>query len=147
MLARILEIVTGKDDVERVASRQDLRALNAYLKKRRLWIPRKPKRFLDAATFTPEQLVEALRQEAEELAGESFEPWVMEIEGKKRLPAFSNLKKMEIFSGKVSKELDKVFGLGAVEFLVEDIIKDSDIDFVDLNPLNEMRWEICVRKG
>jgi hypothetical protein len=114
MLARILEIVTGKDDVERVASRQDLRALNAYLKKRRLWIPRKPKRFLDVATFTPEQLVEALRQEAEELAGESFEPWVMEIEGKKRLPAFSNLKKMEIFSGKVSKELDKVFGLGAV---------------------------------
>jgi len=54
MIAKILEILTGKDDLERVAYKEDLALLNAYLKKRRLWIPQRPKRFLDAASLTQE---------------------------------------------------------------------------------------------
>jgi hypothetical protein len=109
-------------------------------------IPRRPKRFLDAASFTPEELLELFRKEAEELAGESFEPWILDMDGKKRLPAFSSRKKMEVFSGKISQELDKVFALGGAEFLLQDITKGSDIDFVDLNPFSQKRWEIAVRR-
>src|SRR4051794_20131099 len=65
MLAKLLELITGRDDLERVAYREDLGQLNAYLKARRLLIPRRPRRFLDAASFTPEQLLELLQEEAE----------------------------------------------------------------------------------
>src|SRR5260370_32726700 len=100
MIGKILEVLTGRDDLERVAEKEDLYELNTYLKTRRLLIPRRPKRFLDADNFTPEQLLELFKKEAQELAGEPFEPWILDMDGKKRLPAFSSRKKMEIFSGK-----------------------------------------------
>lgn len=52
MITKILEKLTGKDDLERVAYKEDLALLNAYLKKRPVFIPQRPKRFLDAASFT-----------------------------------------------------------------------------------------------
>ena len=116
MIAKLLEMVTGKDDLERVAYKEDLDQLNAYLKTRRLLIPRRPKRFLDAATLTEEHLLELVRQSSEEMAGDRFEPWILEIDGKKRLPAFSSQKKMQAFSSKVSQELNKVFSLAAPSF-------------------------------
>jgi hypothetical protein len=61
MLTKLFEMITGKDDLERVAYREDLGQLRAYLKTRRLWIPRRPRRFLDAASFTPEDLLELVR--------------------------------------------------------------------------------------
>jgi hypothetical protein len=93
MLAKILELLTGKDDLERVAYKEDLALLNAYLKKRRLWFPQRPKTFLDPSSLTQEQVLEQTRQDAEQLSGEQFEPWVLEVDGKKRLPAFSSQKK------------------------------------------------------
>ena len=63
MFAKILEKLTGKDDLERVAYKEDLGLLNDYLKTRRLFFPKKPRRFLDAATFTQEQLLEMIEQE------------------------------------------------------------------------------------
>src|SRR3954453_23007333 len=104
MIAKVLELITGQDDLERIASREDLGQLNDYLKTRSLLIPRRPKRFLDATSFTQEELLELIRDEAEELAGDVFDPWVLEIDGKHRLPAFSGQKKMEVFSGKISQQ-------------------------------------------
>jgi hypothetical protein len=144
MLAKLRELITGKDDLERVAYREDLGQLNAYLRTRRLLIPKRPRRFLDAASFTREELLELLREEAEELAGEPFEPWVLEIDGKRRLPAFSSRKKMTIFSGEISKRLDKVFSLGCGEILLHDLVGSIDIDFIDLNPFSRKSWEIGV---
>src|SRR3954447_8286009 len=144
MLARLLELVTGRDDLERVAYREDLGLLNAYLKTRRLLIPREPRRFLDAASFTLEELLELLRVESEELAGDPFVPWVLEAEGKRRLPAFSSQKKMVIFSGEISKRMGKVFSLGGAEILLKDLVESLDIDFIDLNPLCPKSWEIGV---
>ena len=146
MIAKILELVTGKDDLERVAYRESLDELTAYLKRRRLLIPRKPKRFLDASAYTHQQLIELIEKETKDLAGDQFEPWVMEMDGKKRLPAFSSQKKMETFSSKVSQRLNKVFSLGCAAFLFDDIIKRVDVDFVDLNPFSKKSWEIGVGK-
>ena len=142
MLAKILELITGKDDLERVAYKEDLGLLNEYLRTRRLLIPKRPRRFLDAATFTQEELLELLRDETEELEGEPFEPWVLEIDGKQRLPAFSSQKKIIIFSGKISKQLDKVFTLGCAEILLHDLPGSMNIDFIDLNPFSPKSWEI-----
>jgi len=146
MIAKILEFLTGKDDLERVACKEDLGLLNAYLKKRRIWIPQRPKQFLDPASLTQEQVLEAVQKAAEQLSGDQFDPWVLEVDGKKRLPAFSSQKKMTAFAGKMSQELDKVFGLGCVEILLEDVTKSLDIDFVDLNLFSPKSWEIGVKK-
>src|SRR5438270_846404 len=127
MIAKLVEIFTGKDDLERVAYRQNPEELNEYLKQRPLLIPRRPKRFFDPATLTEDRLLELVRQSSEEMAGDHFEPWILEIDGKKRLPAFSSRKKMQAFSSKMSQQLNKVFPLGCAEFLLAEITKDVDI--------------------
>jgi hypothetical protein len=145
VIAKILEFITGKDDLERVAYKEDMEQLNAYLKTRRLWIPKKPRRFLDASSFTPEQLLELVREESEELSGDTYDLWILEIDGKKRLPAFSSQKRMETFSGKISQQLNKVFSLGCSQELLGDVVKQVNIDFVDLNLYSRKSWEIGVR--
>lgn len=144
MITKILELITGKDNLERIAYREDLAQLNAYLQTRRLWIPRRPKRFLDATNFTQEDLLEMIRQEAEELSTDEFEPWILEIDGKNKLPAFSSQKKMEAFSREVSQQIGKVFSLGCDQFLLEDIVKGLDIDVIGLNWFSRKSWDIEI---
>ena len=146
MLAKLLEKITGKDDLERVAYKEDLSELNAYLKKRPVFIPQRPRRFLDAASFTEEQLIEQIRKDSEQLAGEQFEPWILEVDGKKRLPVFSSQEKMTVFASKMSTELNKVFSLGCIQTLLENVTKSVDVDFVDLNLFSEKSWEIGIGK-
>jgi hypothetical protein len=146
MVTKLIEALTGKDDLERVAYKGDLAKLNAYLKTRKVLVPRRPRHFLDASSFAEEQLLEVIRKEAEELAGEQFEAWVLEIDGKKRLPAFSSQKRMQEFSAKISQQMNKVFGLGAADFLIGDITRHLDIDFIDLNLFSQKSWEIGVKR-
>ena len=40
--------------------------------------------------FTQEQLMEMIEQESKELGGDQIELWILEVDGKKRLPAFSS---------------------------------------------------------
>ena len=146
MIAKILEKVTGKDDLERVACKDDLAQLNTYLKKRAVLIPQRPRRFLDSATFTEEQLIEQIRKDSQQLAGEQFEPWILEVDGKKRLPAFSSQAKMTVFASRMSQELNKVFSLGCIQTLLENVTSNVDIDFVDLNLFSQKSWEIGMGK-
>jgi SseB protein N-terminal domain len=146
MIAKILEKLTGKDDLERVAYKEDLAALNAYLKKRPVFVPQRPKRFLDAATLTQEELMEQIQQDAEQLSSGQFEPWILEVDGKRRLPVFSSQKRMTAFASRMSQVMDKVFGLGCISILLEDVTKHADIDFVDLNLFSQKSWEIGIRK-
>jgi hypothetical protein len=146
MFWKMLEKLTGKDDLERVAYKEDLGQLNAYLKTRRVLIPQRPRRFLDATSFTQEQLLQQIRMDAQELSGTPFEPWILNLDGKRRLPAFSSPLRMQDFSSKISQEMNKVFSLGGAEFLLEDITKNLDIDFVDLNLFSQKSWEIGVRR-
>jgi len=146
MIANLLETISGKDDLERVAYKEDLAQLSAYLKRRRILIPRRPKRFLDAANFTQEELMELIKQEAPALSQEPFEPWVLEVDGKKSLPAFCSRKKMEEFSSRISQQMNKVFSLGGAELLLEEITRNSDIDFIDLNLFSNKSWEIGVKR-
>lgn len=145
MLRRLLDVFRGKDDVERIAHKGDPAALSAYLKTRRLLIPRRPRRFLDASSFTQDQLLEMIRIEAEDFARDPFEPWVLDVDGKRRLPAFSSQKRMEAFSKEISRRMDKVFALGHGEVLIEDIVKELDVDFVDLNLFSAESWEVGVK--
>ena len=146
MLAKILEKMTGKDDLERVAYKEDLALLNAYLKKRHVFVPQRPKRFLDAATFTQEQLMEQIRKDSEQLGSDQFEPWILEVDGKKRLPVFSSQDRMQSFAAKISQDMNKVFGLGCISILLENVTKHVDVDFVDLNPFSKKSWEIGIGK-
>jgi len=145
MFSKLLETFTGKDDLERVAYKEDLAALNAYLTHRRVLVPRRPKHFLDASNFTETQMLEMIQKESEAMASDQFEPWILETEGKRRLPVFSNQKRLQEFSRKISTQLGKVFALGSAELLLSDITGSVDIDFVDLNPFSEKSWEIGVR--
>ena len=146
MLARILEKLTGKDDLERVAYKEDLALLNAYLKKRPVFVPQRPKRFLDAAKFTQEQLIEQIRKDSEQLAGDQFEPWILEVDGKKRLPVFSSQKRVQAFAARISQDMNMVFGLGCISILLENVTRHVDIDFVDLNLFSKKCWEIGIAK-
>jgi hypothetical protein len=144
MLARLLEMITGKDDLERVAYKDDVRLLNDCLRTRRLLFPKVPKRFLDAFTFTQQELMSLIEEESEEMAGDHFELWILEIDGKKRLPAFSSLRRMQAFSGRMSQDLNKVFSLGCFEALLADVTKQTEVDVVDLNLFSKRSWEIGV---
>lgn len=144
MVAYLLEKITGKDDLERVACKEDMLQLNDYLKTRHLLVPIKPKRFLDAATFTQDELMKMIEQESKELANDQFDLWILKVDGMNRLPAFSSQKKLQAFSEKMSMELNKVFALSCVEVLLSHITKQTDIDFVDLNLFSEKSWEIGV---
>ena len=115
MISKLLETITGKDDLERVAYRENLDEINACLKTRRIWVPRRPKRYLDASNYTQEQLLEMIEKEANDFSGDSFEPWILDVDGKKRLPVFSSRKKMEVFAGKISQQMNKLFSLGGAE--------------------------------
>lgn len=146
MFSKLIETVTGKDDVERVAYKDNPQLLADYLKTRRLFFPKRPRSFLDAATFTESELLQLIEQESKELAGESVELWILDMDGKKRLPAFSSKKAMEAFSKKMSMSLDKVFSLGCIEVLLTDILKTVDVDIIDLNRFSKKSWEITVHK-
>jgi hypothetical protein len=146
MIAKILEKLTGKDDLERVAYKEDLALLNAYLKKRYVFVPQRPKRFLDAATFTQEQLMEQIRKDSKQLSSDEFEPWILEVDGKKRLPVFSSQDRMQAFAARISQDMNKVFSLGCISILLENVTKHVDVDFVDLNPFSKKSWEIGVKK-
>src|SRR5712664_3706340 len=102
MIAKILEKLTGKDDLERVAYKEDLALLNSYLKKRPVFVPQRPKQFLDAAIFTQEQLIEQIRKDSEQLSSGHFEPWILEVDGRKRLPVFSSQERMQAFASRIS---------------------------------------------
>jgi len=146
MIAKIFEKLTWKDDLERVAYKEDLALLNAYLKKRHVFVPQRPKRFLDAATFTQEQLMEQIRKDSEQLSSDQFEPWILEVDGKKRLPVFSSQDRMQAFAAKISQDMYKVFGLGCISILLENVTKHVEVDFVDLNPFSKKSWEIGIGK-
>jgi hypothetical protein len=146
MITKILEKLTGKDDLERVAYKENLALLNAYLKKRPVFVPQRPKRFLDVATLTQEQLLEQIREDSEHLSSDQFEPWILELDGKRRLPVFSSQERMIAFSSKISQDMNKVFGLGYISILLEDVTKHVDIDFVDLNLFCKKSWEIGIGK-
>lgn len=146
MIAKILERLTGKDDLERVAYKEDLGLLNAYLKNRPVFVPQRPRRFLDAATFTQEQLMEQIRKDSEQLGSDQFEPWILDVDGKKRLPVFSSQERMTAFASRMSQEMNKVFGLGCISILLENVTKHVDVDFVDLNLFSKKSWEIRIGK-
>lgn len=146
MIAKILEKITGKDDLERVAYKEDLALLNACLKKRPVFVPLRPRRFLDASKLTQEQLLEQIQKDSEHVSSNQLEPWILEVDGKKRLPVFSSQERMTMFASKMSQHLDKVFGLGCISILLEDVTKQVDIDFVDLNLFSKKSWEIGIGK-
>jgi hypothetical protein len=89
--------------------------------------------------------MELIETEARELADDPFTPWILEIDGKRVLPAFSSQKKMEVFSGEISQRMNRVFALGCGDVLILDIAKDLQIDVIALNLLNKESWEIGVQ--
>jgi hypothetical protein len=146
MIGKILETLTGKDDVERIAYKGDSKLLYDYLRTRPLLIPKRPTRSLDPATFTEQQLLELIEHESRELDGQQLELWILDVDGKKVLPAFSSRKKMEEFSARISKEMNRVFSLGCFEALLPDVVKGTTIDIVGLNLFSQKRWELTINR-
>jgi len=146
MIGRLLETLTGKDDVERVAYKDDPLLLLNYLKTRKLFFPKRPLRTLDAATFTQDQLIQLIQEESKSLSGTEINLWILEVDSKKRLPAFSSRKAMEAFSARMSKDLNQVFSLGCIQVLLSDILKGTEVDIVDLNLFSKRSWEITATR-
>ncbi|HUE71587.1 MAG TPA: hypothetical protein VMP01_11945 [Pirellulaceae bacterium] len=146
MLHKLLEWITGKDDVERVACLGDARRLDAYLKARPLYIPQRPHRLLDASKLTTAELLEQRQKDAEDLARDQFEPWILVVNGKRRLPAFSSEKKMAAFAAKISQEMNVIFSLGCILAPLGEVTRQADIDLVDLNLYSAESWEIGVKQ-
>lgn len=134
------------DELERVAQQGDLDELNAYLKTHRVLIPMRPRRFLDPKELTREQLLEEIKKDSEELKKMPFEPWILEVNGKKRLPVFSSTRRMEEFSRHIAQDLKQAFSLRGAKVPLELVARHFDIDFVDLNPFSENSREIGLRR-
>ena len=145
MLSKLLEKLTGKDDLERVACKEDMAKLSAYLKTRRVLVPRRPSRVRDAASFNSAKLLEEIKADVDGLKDKPFEPWILEVEGRKHLPVFSSQRKLEFFVQKISQETNQLLSVGAGEFLVEEVIASIRIDFIELNAMCERSWEIAVK--
>jgi hypothetical protein len=144
LISRLLETVTGKDDLERLADKGHAALLDRYLESRRLFFPKRPRRFLDPAKLAQDELIRLIREEGEETSGDRIEFWVLEVAGKRRLPAFSSLKKAQVFSVKMSQDLNLVFGLGCLEMLLTDALKYVDVDFIDVNLFSKKSWALEV---
>lgn len=144
LVSRLLEAVTGKDDLERMADKGDSLRLDRYLATRRLFFPKRPCRFLDPANLTQDELIRLIREEGEETGGDRIEFWVQDVDGKQRLPAFSSLRKSEAFSARLSQDLNLVFGLGCLEMLLSDALTYVDVDFVDINLFSKKSWALGV---
>jgi hypothetical protein len=146
MIGKLIEWVTGKDDLERIAYRNDVAQLNQFLKSRPVMVPQRPRRFLDAASMSAEQLLEQTRLDLEQLNSVPFEPWILNTGGKRRLPVFSSEARAGAFSERISREMNKVFSLGCITILLDDMLSQIDVDFVDLNLFSKKSWEIDVAK-
>jgi hypothetical protein len=146
MLKKLLEVITGLDDLERVAAKGDTPALFEYLKTRPVWIPQKPTRFLDAADFSQEELLALIEKDSRDLSGQTVQLWVLDLDGKKHLPIFSSPKKLEAFSSTVSMNLNKVFGLGCIQELLPEVLKQLEVDVVAVNAFSKKSWAIEIEK-
>ncbi len=150
MFSKFIEKLTGKDDVERVMAKKDMKLLMEHLKNRKLMVPRRPRKYLDAANLAQDELLKLIESESmrlrEELDSDRFEPWILEVDGKRRLPVFSSQKTMEVFSAEVSKSLNKVFALGFVDMLIDDLVNWPDLDIIDLNYFSEGSMEITIHR-
>lgn len=144
MFAKVIEKLTGRDDLERVAYKENVALLNHYLKERPVFVPQRPRRFLDAETFTQEQLLAQIQEDAEQLARDQFEPWILDSDGLKRLPVFSSRDRMQVFASAISQKMNRVFGLGCISVLLETVTAQIDIDVIDLNLFSKKSWEIRV---
>ena len=133
-------------DLERIAQNGDLDELNAYLKTHRVLIPMRPRRFLDPAKLNREQLLEEIKKDSEELKKMPFEPWILELNGQKRLPIFSSTQRMQEFSKHVAQDLKQAFSLRGAKIPLELVAKNFDIDFADLNLFSENSREIGLRR-
>lgn len=51
---------------------------------------------------------------------------------------------MNHFAKKLSTELNKVFGLGCISTLLENVTKQVAVDVVILNPFSAKSWEIAI---
>jgi hypothetical protein len=88
--------------------------------------------------------MEQIRKDSEQLSSDQFEPWILEVDGTKRLPVFSSQDRMQAFASKISQDMNKVFSLGCVSILLENVTKHADVDFVDLNLFSQKTWEIGI---
>jgi hypothetical protein len=143
---KIFDLFTGKDDVERAASEEDPEVLKSLLKTRKLLVPRMPQRFLDAAAHTEEQLAELRSAENSEIAELLFEPWILEVNGVKKLPVFSSMENMKAFSAQMFVELNQVFALGHEEMLLADVIQGFKFQIASLNIYSEGSRELAVKE-
>ena len=150
MFSKLIEKLTGKDDVERVMAKKDMKLLMAHLKTRKLMVPRRPRKYLDASNLVQDELLKLIESESkglrEDLDGDRFEPWILEVDGKRRLPVFSSQKTMEVFSVEVSKSLNKVFALGFIDLLIDDLLKWPDLDIIDLNYFSKGSMEVTIHR-
>jgi hypothetical protein len=146
MISKLVEAITGQDDLERVAAKNDTPALCEYLQTRPVWIPQRPKRFLDAANFSEQELLTLIEKDSHDLSGQTVDLWILDMDGKKHLPIFSNPKKLEAFSATISKDLNKVFGLGCIQELLPEVLKQVDVEVIVLNAFSKRHWAIEIEK-
>ena len=146
MITKILNAVTGKDDLERIASKGDIALLEKYLESRPVFVPALPTKFLDAATSSDEDMLAFIEEQVVQQSEAIFEPWILESDGERRLPVFSSLKCMQVFSGEMSKSMNQIFALGGEEMLIADIREVYGIDVLDVNRFSKGNWEIGLKK-
>ena len=144
MLSKLVELLSGKDALERMACLEDPDRLLDYLLTHEFLVPIRPQQFLDADTATDEELMESIEASAEATAGDAVDLWTEEIDGKIRLPAFSSPKRAEAFGAALSQQLNMIFGLGCVPVLLSDVLATQHIDFVDFNRFSKGSFELDV---
>lgn len=65
---------------------------------------------------------------------------------RKAAAGFSSVKKANVFSGRISQQLNKVFALGLEAILLHDLVKQVEVDFVVVNLFSDRAWEISVTR-
>jgi hypothetical protein len=75
-----------------------------------------------------------------------FEPWVSEVNGSKRLPAFSSRARLNVFTRSMATRINKVFPLVWTEMSFEEIRRDVSAEVVDLNLYSPRSWELRIQE-
>ncbi len=142
MFNRVFNLLSRKDDLEIIASKANWKLLAEQLKTRKILVPKRPLRMIDPQNISSEDLITCIQKDAEDLNTSQFSPWIFENNSKKMIPIFSSQDRFIEFSKALSLSLNKVFGLGYMDFLLQDVLNNCEVDLIILNFQCKNSWEI-----
>src|SRR5262249_1066340 len=100
----------------------------------------------DAAAFTQQELIEQIRKDSEQLAGDQVRTLDPGSRRQETTAGVFEPRPNAVIRREDFAKHEQGVWPGLYSILLENVTKHVDVDFVDLNPFSKKTWEIGVGK-